>query len=84
VNYFPMHMFHVLPLPSHLSLTKLNLLAVDALGSPIKIHGLSPKLFSQLVASFPSLTHLDVCINKHMVRPGLRNNYTWCNRIYIG
>jgi hypothetical protein len=80
VDYFPK--FHVLPLASHLSLTKLNLLAVDALGSPIKIHGLSPILFSQLIASFPSLTHLDVCINKHMVRPGLRNNYTWYNRIY--
>jgi hypothetical protein len=80
VDYFPT--FHVLPLPSHFSLTKLNLLAVDVLGSPMKIQGLSPKSFSQLVSSFPYLTRLDVCINKRMVRPRLRNNYTWCIDIY--
>jgi hypothetical protein len=76
VDYFPE--FHVLSLPSHFSLTKLILLAVDALGLPIKLEGLSPKSFSQLISSFPSLTHLDVCINKRVVRPRLRNNYTWC------
>lgn len=83
VDYFPMHMFHVLPLASHFSLTKLNLFAVDALGLPMKIQGLSPKLFSQLISSFPSLTHLDVCINKRMVRPRLRDDYTVYSYIHI-
>ncbi|KAJ6593351.1 hypothetical protein B0H19DRAFT_1224894 [Mycena capillaripes] len=59
--------FNVVPLPENLSLTKLHLLALDTLGSPMKIwDDVCPKSFAKLVTSFPNLTHLDICINKRM------------------
>ncbi|KAJ6491710.1 hypothetical protein C8R47DRAFT_1070718 [Mycena vitilis] len=65
VEFFPT--FNSLPLPKHLSLTELRVLAVDPLGSPLKMtEEFSPESFAQLVSSFPNLTCLDVCINKRM------------------
>ncbi|KAJ7655685.1 hypothetical protein DFH06DRAFT_1200721 [Mycena polygramma] len=64
-EFFPT--FNSLPLPKHLSLTELRVLAVDPLGSPLKMmEEFCPESFTQLVSSFPNLTHLDVCIIKRM------------------
>ncbi|KAJ6590033.1 hypothetical protein DFH09DRAFT_220963 [Mycena vulgaris] len=55
--------FRTLPLPVHLSLTKLHVSAVDGAGSTIKTPDeLSPASLGQLVSSFVNLTHLDICI----------------------
>ncbi|KAJ7032790.1 hypothetical protein C8F04DRAFT_646532 [Mycena alexandri] len=59
--------FETVPLSSRLSLTKLQISAVDGSGSAIKApNELSPNSFAQLVSSFPNLTYLDVCLNKPM------------------
>ncbi|KAJ7701990.1 hypothetical protein B0H16DRAFT_1554394 [Mycena metata] len=59
--------FETVPLPSHLSLTKLKISAVDDSGSAIKApNELSPDSFAELVSSFPNLTYLDACLNKPM------------------
>ncbi|KAF7362358.1 hypothetical protein MVEN_00582500 [Mycena venus] len=65
-DFFPT--FHPLPLPNHPSLTKLCLLAVDSLGSPMKMTELSPNSFACLISSFPNLAHLDACINKPVTK----------------
>ncbi|KAJ6590030.1 hypothetical protein DFH09DRAFT_1307484 [Mycena vulgaris] len=55
--------FRTLLLPTHLSLTKLHVSAVDGAGSIIKTPDeLSPASLEQLVSSFVNLTHLDICI----------------------
>ncbi|KAJ7503072.1 hypothetical protein B0H11DRAFT_1987691 [Mycena galericulata] len=59
--------FSVLQLPTNLSLTKLRVLAVDTVGSTLKITDeISPRTFSLLAASFPNLTHLDICLSGPM------------------
>ncbi|KAJ6521333.1 hypothetical protein B0H19DRAFT_1204009 [Mycena capillaripes] len=66
-DFFPA--FRIVPLASHLSLTKLYVLAVDSGGSVVKLtNELSPASFAQLVTSFPNLTHLDVCISERTVK----------------
>ncbi|KAJ7658545.1 hypothetical protein B0H17DRAFT_1096828 [Mycena rosella] len=55
--------FDTLPLPTHLSLTKLRVQAVYADGKVVKnTDELRPASLAQLVSSFPNLTHLDICI----------------------
>ncbi|KAJ7747719.1 hypothetical protein B0H16DRAFT_1554315 [Mycena metata] len=59
--------FCTLPLASHLSLTNLRVLAIDGWGSVQKLtNELSPASFAQLAASFPNLTHLDICISERL------------------
>ncbi|KAJ7032769.1 hypothetical protein C8F04DRAFT_646078 [Mycena alexandri] len=56
--------FCTLPLEGHLSLTSLRVLAIDSEGSAQKLtNELSPASLAQLAASFPNLTHLDICIS---------------------
>jgi hypothetical protein len=67
-HQFELPSFSTGPLPSHLSLTKLQVLAVDAVGSVVKMtNELSPASLAQLVSSFPNLTHLDICISGRIV-----------------
>ncbi|KAJ7032759.1 hypothetical protein C8F04DRAFT_1106452, partial [Mycena alexandri] len=57
--------FCTLPLEGHLSLTSLRVLAIDSEGSAQKLtNELSPASLAQLAASFPNLTHLDICISE--------------------
>ncbi|KAJ6590063.1 hypothetical protein DFH09DRAFT_1359079 [Mycena vulgaris] len=61
--------FRTLPLPAHLSLTKLHVSAVDGDGSTIKTpNELSPATLRELVTSFPALTHLDICIHGRITK----------------
>ncbi|KAJ7496704.1 hypothetical protein FB451DRAFT_1208454 [Mycena latifolia] len=56
--------FPTIPLPTHLSLTKLQVRAVDTIGTAVKMSNISPASLARLVASFPNLTHLDICLHK--------------------
>ncbi|KAF8150470.1 hypothetical protein K438DRAFT_1943603 [Mycena galopus ATCC 62051] len=59
--------FSTLPLAGHLSLTYLQVFAVDAAGNTMKERNqLSPVSFHELVSSFPNLTHLDVLISEQI------------------
>ncbi|KAJ6593361.1 hypothetical protein B0H19DRAFT_1365470 [Mycena capillaripes] len=67
--HFEPPLFYTQPLPSHSSLTKLDVLAVDSVGSVVKMtNELSPTSLAHLVSSFPNLTHLNICINGRMNR----------------
>jgi hypothetical protein len=62
--------FCALPLFANPSLTILKVSAADLLGQVVKARNeLSPTSFAELVSSFPNLKHLDICINRPMVRP---------------
>ncbi|KAJ6589992.1 hypothetical protein DFH09DRAFT_1140602 [Mycena vulgaris] len=56
--------FSTFPLPTHVSLTRLHVTALDTLGQVVKTTSeLSPESFAHLVISFPNLTQLDICIS---------------------
>ncbi|KAJ7647794.1 hypothetical protein FB45DRAFT_894472 [Roridomyces roridus] len=63
-TYAAFTVFRTVPLPSHPSLTHLEVLALDHNGKPLKmVDQLTPSTLAQLVSSFPNLTHLDICIS---------------------
>ncbi|KAJ6589994.1 hypothetical protein DFH09DRAFT_1359026 [Mycena vulgaris] len=59
--------FHTVPLPTHLSLTILRILAADSDGQVVKARNeISPASFSQLAVSVPNLKNLDICLSRNI------------------
>ncbi|KAJ7772002.1 hypothetical protein DFH07DRAFT_768115 [Mycena maculata] len=68
------HELQTLPLPTHLTLRHLRVLALDKDGSAVKLtNGLSQIAYTNLVSSFPNLTHLEICLDEQMMK--YRNDF---------
>ncbi|KAJ7655699.1 hypothetical protein DFH06DRAFT_1132784 [Mycena polygramma] len=67
-SHFEPPSFYTDPLPVQTSLSKLQVLAVDAGGSAVKMtNELSPASLVHLVKSFPNLLHVDICIVGNLI-----------------